>query len=479
MRKYLYLPLITIALLTMGPTLPNCGSGEDEGCKSDADCPDGQICNLSTSECVDCTPNCTGKCCGPDGCGGTCPSDCPTGYICNTANCQCEPEGCQDDTDCLATQCCQNQVCVDMSCGTLECGPDPVCGKECGPCPAGETCNNGVCETPQDCTDENDCTDPNTQCCINSVCTDMACGTLECGPDPVCGYECGPCPAGETCNNGVCEEIATGDLCPSGQECVQVGANGSMGCVIPPNTVPPENATDCANVPCEGNMSCYCMDQTCSQSHCIENCGSCPDGQECCQYTQSGIMACMLTGCNDEVPNPPYCDQNTPCQGNAGCFTDGTNNWCATLCSLDYGPCTNGETKCDGEVVQTCTNGAWVSGTDCSTTSEICVDGACITPPGLGEFCENTGLKCAAGLECIGTADSTHAFCTPPCDCTQGTGCDTDWECLFGDGDPPTNCWCAKLCTTDADCPDGGAGGYSCVVLANDGTNDIYGCMVN
>jgi hypothetical protein len=218
------------------------------------------------------------------------------------------------------------------------------------------------------------------------------------------------------------------------------------------------------------------MDETCSTSQCIENCGTCPAGTECCQYTQSGIMACMLPGCTDDVANPPYCDQNTPCQGNAGCFTDGTNNWCADLCSLDYGPCTNGETKCDGDTVQTCTNGAWVDTTDCTATSQLCLDGACVTPVGLGEFCEDTG--CEAGLDCMGYVGAPHYSCTPPCDCTQGTGCDTGWECLLGDADPPTNCWCAKTCTTVADCPNGGADGWSCEVLANDGTDDIYGCII-
>jgi hypothetical protein len=33
----------------------------------------------------------------------------------------------------MAIECCLNGVCVSMTCGTLECGPDPVCGRECGP----------------------------------------------------------------------------------------------------------------------------------------------------------------------------------------------------------------------------------------------------------------------------------------------------------------------------------------------------------
>ncbi|MFC1655213.1 hypothetical protein ACFL2F_05340, partial [Myxococcota bacterium] len=257
---------------------------------------------------------------------------------------------------------------------------------------------------------------------------------------------------------------------------IQMGANGSMGCVIPPNTVPPENATDCANTPCTGNYACYCMDETCSTSVCIENCGECPAGLDCCELWAGGPLGCLTAGCADLPANPPYCDQNTPCQGNSGCYTDGTNNFCIDNCSVDRGPCTNGETKCSGDTVQTCTAGAWVDGVDCSASSQVCSNGACVAPAGLGDYCEST--PCAAGFDCIGTADSVHSFCTPECDCTQGTGCEAGWECLLGDGDPPTTCWCAKLCTTATDCPDGGAGGFECIVLANDGTNDIYGCMI-
>jgi hypothetical protein len=48
-------------------------------------CAVGQVCNNNSC----CTPNCAGKCGGPDNCGGICPNNCSTGQVCN-ASFQCE-----------------------------------------------------------------------------------------------------------------------------------------------------------------------------------------------------------------------------------------------------------------------------------------------------------------------------------------------------------------------------------------------------
>lgn len=76
-----------------------------------------------------CTPDCTGKVCGSDGCGlnnncGTCPIG-----TCNSAG-QCVA-GCTPD------------------CGSRECGYDPVCNSlYCGDCLPTETCSGGICIPP-------------------------------------------------------------------------------------------------------------------------------------------------------------------------------------------------------------------------------------------------------------------------------------------------------------------------------------------
>ncbi len=73
-----------------------------------------------------CTPNCAGKECGDDGCGGSC------------GKCG-EHQGCKDGK-CVDMPLCGNHVCdQDESCDT--------CPADCG-CPVGRTCYDGKCCTP-------------------------------------------------------------------------------------------------------------------------------------------------------------------------------------------------------------------------------------------------------------------------------------------------------------------------------------------
>ncbi|MBM4354466.1 MAG: hypothetical protein FJ109_11860 [Deltaproteobacteria bacterium] len=77
-----------------------------------------------------CKPDCGGRDCGDDGCGGSC-GDCWTleGAINNDL---CTPEG----------------TCPVCGCGTKVCGFDP-CGSTCGQCRADYTCNDqGTCDPP-------------------------------------------------------------------------------------------------------------------------------------------------------------------------------------------------------------------------------------------------------------------------------------------------------------------------------------------
>jgi formylglycine-generating enzyme required for sulfatase activity len=72
----------------------------------------------------DCLPDCGGKQCGSDGCGGTC-GNCP-----------------------FSTSC-QNGVCIpncQANCAGKECGSDG-CGGLCGSCGFGQTCVNGTCKS--------------------------------------------------------------------------------------------------------------------------------------------------------------------------------------------------------------------------------------------------------------------------------------------------------------------------------------------
>jgi hypothetical protein len=268
------------------PQFCSCEPGRQ--CETNDDCPPGYWCDRTVWECkeIDCIPNCTGKCCGSDGCDGTCPNNCPAGYECNLATCVCEATGCVTDTDCMWNQCCRMGVCTNMNCGPLECGPDPVCGKECGPCGAGTHCDMGVCVQDVTCTSDAQCAAD--ECCINTACTPMACGALECGPDPVCGKECGICAPPETCQSGRCvgggsgavgDPCYFGDVnadageCSPGLTCLGIMADGTAG------TCPGGSAGECTDLLEEWNPDC--VYGNCGASFCSEECdaqGNCPAG---------------------------------------------------------------------------------------------------------------------------------------------------------------------------------------------------------
>ena len=104
-----------------------------------------------------CQPDCDGKECGDDGCGGSCGECASPQDVCVNFNCACEP------------------VCNDKKCG------DDGCGGNCGVCEGGWQCNEqGVCECfPQ-------------------------CEGKECG-DNGCEGSCGQCGEGQECNaQGAC-----------------------------------------------------------------------------------------------------------------------------------------------------------------------------------------------------------------------------------------------------------------------------------
>lgn len=144
-----------------------CGSWSD-GCGGTINCgqcSSGYFCN--NGKCL-CQPNCTGKECGSDGCGGSC-GICSGGYYCDSFG-----------------KCKSNCV---PSCAGKECGSDG-CGGSCGTCQIGYKCKNGKCEY---------------------VCQ-PDCNGKECGPDG-CGSICLPgCSAGTSCNSeGKCIPYCVSD----------------------------------------------------------------------------------------------------------------------------------------------------------------------------------------------------------------------------------------------------------------------------
>ncbi len=91
-------------------------NAEDLGVTGDA------IVRVKVETAGTCVPDCSGKQCGDDDCGGTC-GTCPAGAHCSAGVCV---------SDCVP------------NCTGKECGSDG-CGGSCGTCGAGEVCEGGTC----------------------------------------------------------------------------------------------------------------------------------------------------------------------------------------------------------------------------------------------------------------------------------------------------------------------------------------------
>ncbi len=160
-------------------------------------------------------PNCTGKNCGDDGCGGSCgactdPQTCSDKGTCETT--QSDPPH-QDPPACVPT------------CGKHECG-DNGCNGSCGECQSGYECKYGYCEEIIHCTPD----------CTNQTCGDDGCGGScgACGNNEVCasGACCKPDCNGKTCGDdgcgGICGECTGADRCNEAGACEPWVVSGTV-----------------------------------------------------------------------------------------------------------------------------------------------------------------------------------------------------------------------------------------------------------
>jgi hypothetical protein len=122
-----------------------------------------------------CSPKCSGKNCGPDGCG-------PAGMQGVCGQCINDPQS-QCPMACSAAGKC-DKVCADCFALGWECGSN-CCGGICGSCMPPSTCDAGT-----------------HHCSCVPSCAGKACG------DDGCGGSCGACGAGLSCDAGQCRPAA-------------------------------------------------------------------------------------------------------------------------------------------------------------------------------------------------------------------------------------------------------------------------------
>lgn len=104
----------------------NDGCGKIITCGS---CAPGTACSADQKIC-NCVPDCSGKVCGPDGCGGLCGSGCQTGYTCFAGACtdECPPDVCGDCSNVACGQTCTTHVSRDNATTTETYDSVNICG---------------------------------------------------------------------------------------------------------------------------------------------------------------------------------------------------------------------------------------------------------------------------------------------------------------------------------------------------------------
>ena len=286
-----------------------------DGCGgSCGDCAAGLNCNAS-GQCVGCAPSCDGKVCGDDGCGGSCGS-------------------CEDGLSCKEGQCVQTSD--QPKCDDKECGDDGF-GGYCGDCPTGLVCDK-----------VNKCVEPPP--------IDVPdCENKECGPDGI-GGSCGACAKEQECKSGVCEDkpnAGCGGVPTTGQcdgdvlkFCGDDGAVSEVNCAAQGLVCAAKagQGFDCVE---KGACEPKCdPGQQCGDDGCGGSCGNCSKNDKCVDGQ------CVSDSC------VPSCAATNPC-GSDGC--GGLCGTCAPGQSCDSGQCIDAELCPDGSAP---VDGICVGGTD-------------------------------------------------------------------------------------------------------------------
>ncbi len=205
-----------------------------------------------------CAPDCEGRACGDDGCGGSCGA-CGENAACVDGGCVCEPacegKACGDDGcggscgACDAGQACDaaGQCACVPGCAGKACGPDG-CGGSCGQCPGALLCQTATGQ------------------CVASC--EGSCEGMDCGDDG-CGGSCGACAGGQVCD-GAGQCVCAPDC--DGRQCGPDGCGGACG-TCPAGSVC-SDAGQCECVP-------DCAGKVCGDDGCGGSCGACGAGQGC------------------------------------------------------------------------------------------------------------------------------------------------------------------------------------------------------
>ena len=242
-----------------GGCTPQCSGRQcgTDGCGGICgQCSASQSCNALTGQCTaSCTPQCSGRQCGPNGCGGVC-GQCSASQSCNSATGQC------------AASC-------TPQCSGRQCGTDG-CGGVCGQCLSGQSCNSATGQCAASCT--------------------PACNGKACGADG-CGATCGECPLGRSCEAGACVSECTASC--AGKVCGDDGCGGSCGTCSTGDSC--DGAGACVS-------SCGCDGKQCGDDGCGRVCGFCGPNTVCnAETNQCDARPVTQPDQDQTIPQPEAC----------------------------------------------------------------------------------------------------------------------------------------------------------------------------
>ena len=394
-----------------------------------------------------CTPQCEGKECGDDGCGGEC-GDTPCTGFCVEGLCYSEggcmassTAGC-DGCDCEACVCEIDPFCCGAEGGTWDNYCQLYCLFDCGGCGVDETCGDGTCLGAENCVNcLDDCGCDDSTVCFEYECCAPDCDGKECG-DNGCGGVCGGCDPGYICNAAqLCEECIP--AC-DGKECGDDGCGGQCGeC--------PEGES-CQTGLCVGDSDEYPAACRGFSQPSAASCGD-VDDLGCCD-TLGRVVFCYQNAlyCADCVGlGAPSCGWNAE-YSYYDCGTDGSANPAnaesivcpeVVICVPDCTDKECGNNGCDGSC-GTCDAG------------HHCQEGKCMlscTPDCIGKQCGSDG--------CTGTCGT----------CDEGTTCQNSTCVAVVEPDVITEDTTVPQDVTEQDTtqpePGTGGGGGSCSTHAS------------
>ena len=140
-----------------------------------------------------CDPDCAGRVCGSDGCGGVClPNTCGDDFFCDAAG-LCISTACTPAADPTLSGICGSDVCetaTNGTCGEVSCG---TCNTEINEiCVSGQctTIGNGVCDPGETCANEPACEGQQASCQVGEICQGVFCEFNAGGEFNSCGDYC-------------------------------------------------------------------------------------------------------------------------------------------------------------------------------------------------------------------------------------------------------------------------------------------------